>query len=484
MRPYEARFLLPLLAVPALGACVTAPVVREAAVVPPPAFTAQDGELANAPLDSWWRLYSDPQLTAFVEQALGRGFAVREAYSRLEEARAIRAGALAAFGPQGELGVNGQIQRNEQLSGGMAFNIPGIPPGAFGGSITNATGGVTLPVSWELDLFGRRAVTRQVADADLAASRFNYEGVRSATAAEVARTLFQARGLAAQIEDARASAGIQRRLFDLLRQRAERGLAPRTEADRVEADLAQAEAQTADLVAALDATRRALLVLVGSGMSPVDAVQVEPAISPPPAVPAAIPGELLQRRPDVREAQARLQGAIGNVRLAELAFFPRITLQPTAGLNLTSGALPGVSAIAGLGAGLSAPLFDRVRLRSQLGASSARAEGAVLAYERTVQTAYSEADQALIRLAADRTRIARLEAGAAAAQRAYEAALRRFELGFSSLQETLDAERVARVARTALTAARLEGLQRSVQAFQALGGGWDATVADGDIRGS
>ena len=467
-----------------LSACVTAPQVRSAAVALPPAYSATNASLPAASLDKWWLSYSDPQLTQLVEQALSQGFSVREAFARLQEARALRSGALSGFNIQGDLSASGQVQRTQQISGGANLDIPGLPAGSLGGgSSTTANASVSLPVSWELDLFGRRAATRTVANADLAAARFDYEGVRAATAAEVARTLFQARGLAIQIEDARASARIQRRLFDLLSKRAQRGLAPTSEADRVQADLAQAEAQDADLTAALNATRRALLVLVGSGTSPISSLGIAAQVPAHPPVPAAVPGELLQRRPDVREAEARLQAAIGNVRLSELAFFPRITLRPTAGLNYTSGDFGGLSAVAGLGAGLTAPIFDRARLRSQLGVNSARAEGAVLAYERTIQNAYSEADQALLRLAGDRVRIARLESGAAAAERAYAAALRRFELGFSDLQAVLDAERVARGSRTALTSARLEGVQRSVQAYQALGGGWDSNLSSADPRG-
>lgn len=467
------RLAAVLLGAAALAGCVTAPPVRTASIALPPAYSAANSTLPAVPMDRWWVTYSDAQLTSLVEQALGQGFDTREAFARLEEARALRVGALTAFGIQGNVGINPQAQRTEQLSGGAIG----------GGSTTSTSASANLPVSWELDLFGRRGATGRVANADLAAARFDYEGVRAATAAEVARSLFQARGLATQIEDARASARIQRRLFDTLNKRAERGLAPQSEADRVEADLAQAEAQATDMAAALDATRRSLLVLVGSGTAPISSLGVAATITTPPPVPAAIPGELLQRRPDVREAEARLQAAIGNVRLSELAFFPRITLNPTLGLSGTGGDNGGISAVAGLGAGLTVPLFDRPRLRSQLGANAARAEGAVLAYERSVQTAYSEADQALIRLAGDRARIARLETGAAAAQRAYDAALRRFELGFSDLQEVLDAERVARSARTALTTARLDGLLRSVQAFQALGGGWDTSLPGTDIRG-
>jgi len=477
------NIFLSLLACASLGACVAAPKIRPPAVTLPPVYTAGDPAMGAAALDCWWLAYNDQQLTDLVGRALGQGFSVREAFTRLQEAQAIRSGALAGFGLQGSLAVSGEAQRTQQLNGGVDIDIPGLPPSLSGGNNTTKSASVTFPVSWEVDLIGRRAATRRVAAADLVAARFDYEGMRAATAAEIARSLFQARGLAIQIDDARASANIQYRLLDLLTQRADRGLAPRSEVDRVEADLAQAEALVAELTAALDASRRSLLVLVGAGTQSVSMLVVTATISAPPAIPAGLPGELLLRRPDVREAEARLQAAIGNVRLDELAFFPRLSLRPTGALSYTAGDFGGLQAIAGLTAGLTTPLFDRKRLHAQLGASSARAEGALLAYERTVQTAYSEADQALIRLAADRARIARLETGAAAAERSYAAALRRFELGFSDLQTVLDAEQVVRGARTALTTARLEEMQRSVQAFQALGGGWDMSVPEADFRG-
>lgn len=465
-----------------LGACVSAPPIRTAQTALPSSFTAGSATTAAIPLDRWWLHYGDEQLTQLEQQALSEAFDVRQAYARLVEARAVRSGALTQFGLQGDISGSAQVQRSEQIAGDSPPAIPGVDLGSLGGgSRTTTTVSATLPVSWEVDLFGRRPATRRVADANFFAARFDYESVRAAVAAEVARSLFQARGLAAQLADARANAQTQRELMDLLRRRAERGLAPTSEADRVEADVAQAEAQAADLAAALDATRRALLLLVGSGTAPIGTLDVAGIVPTAPLVPAAVPGELIRRRPDIREAEARLQAALGNVRLAELDFFPRITLQPTAGLSYASGALGGLSAVAGVGAGVAVPIFDRDRLKAQLGASWARAEQAVIAYEEAVQTAYSEADQALIRLAADRERIEVLERGAAAAERAFEAARIRFDLGFSDLQAVLDAERVARAARTALTTARVDALQRSVQAFQALGGGWDPGLTAADL---
>jgi outer membrane protein TolC len=130
------------------------------------------------------------------------------------------------------------------------------------------------------------------------------------------------------------------------------------------------------------------------------------------------------------------------------------------------------------------PILDRPRLNAQLRGQTARTEQAVIAYERAVQTAFSEAERTLVLLNADRNRTALLTTGEARARTAYDAARRRYQLGLDDLQAVLDAERVWRGNRSALTAARVQALQRSVQVFKALGGGWDATAvtADASVR--
>jgi NodT family efflux transporter outer membrane factor (OMF) lipoprotein len=443
----------------------------------PAVYESAASTVPAAALDRWWMLYDDAQLQNLIDGALARGFSVREAFARLTEARATRASALSRFGLLGNAQATGEIRRTNNLST-ADLDIPGLPGGV---SLTNLfapsttkTAGASLPLSWELDLFGRRNASRDVADADLAATRFNYEGVRAMLAADVARGLFEARGLAAQLDDARATERIQQRLTELVRTRAGRGLAATSQVDQVESDLAQAGAQATDLAAALDASRRALLVLIGSGTEPLQTLAIATNDVAVPTVPASIPGDLLVRRPDVREAQARLASQSRNVRLAELAFYPTITPQATLGYNTQTGGLATTTVFGAIGGNVLLPLFDRARLKAELRGASARAEQAVLGYERVVQTAYSEVDQALVRLAADRQRVTILEAGLTRAQRAYDAALKRYDRGLSDLQELLDAERTFRSARTALTAARVDALQRSVQAFQALGGGWIA----------
>ncbi|WP_256677833.1 efflux transporter outer membrane subunit [Pseudomonas sp. SJZ079] len=462
-----------------LGACATGAPPRSAYVALPPAY---DSALTAAPatsLNQWWTLYDDAQLTALTSRALAQGFSVREALARLQEARALRSVSLAKFDLQGDLQGNAEYRQTRDLESHNTSIPAGLPagldlgPGVDRTSIAK-TANLSLPVSWELDLFGRRGATQRSAEADVETARFEVEAARAAIAAEVARSLFQARGLHVQRDEARETLRIQQDLMALVTERARRGLTPSSEVDRVASDVAQAEAQAEDFNAALLAARRALLAVVGNGTDPLAELEVTPTLGEVPTMPATLPGDLLTRRPDVRKATAQIERAANQVRLAELAFFPRLTLNPGAGLSIQRGALDASSIFWSLGAGLTMPILDRPRLKAQLAIEGARAEQAVLAYERTVQTAFSEADQSLVRLLADRRRVSTLAGGEMRARTAYSAALRRYELGFADLQELLDAERAWRTTRSALTGAKVEALQRSVQAFQALGGGWNA----------
>ena len=478
--PARASVRWPALALSALllSACATGAPPRTAVVELPagygPAQVSVAASPATATLDHWWVLYQDAQLTDLVNQAMAQGFGVREAQARLVESRALRSSALSGFGPKGNLTANAATQDNQALDDRSASAT------AEG---TRNTAGINLPMSWELDVFGRRSAATLSADADLDTARLDVQAARAAVAAEVARGLFQARGLSVQSGDALETVRIQRTLLGVVQERAQRGLAPGSETDRVAADLAQAQAQAEELGAALAASRRALLVVLGSGTAALDLAPVSPTLANAPEVPAAVPGDLLARRPDVRKAALRVQKSASTVRLAELDFFPRLTLNPGLGVSAQRSSTDTTLGFWSLGLGLSLPVLDRPRLQAQLDAEGARAEQAVLAYERTVQTAFSEADQALTRLQADRRRVTTLEAGERRARSAFDAAQRRYELGFANLQELLDGERAWRATRSALTSARVDALQRSVQTFQALGGGWStATLASNEER--
>ena len=195
----------------------------------PPAYegaAAADGALPAQALDRWWTLFADPQLTALIEDALVRAPDARTALQRVEESRAARAQTLSRYGLQGNLTGLGQVQHTDQTVGGLGVATGaggtatgdgslGGAPGSTGGAGAFLTPGGTLytgaaqfDVTYELDLFGRRRAARTAADADLAAARFDAEAARAVLARDTATGLFQARGYAIQLADARETARI------------------------------------------------------------------------------------------------------------------------------------------------------------------------------------------------------------------------------------------------------------------------------------
>jgi multidrug efflux system outer membrane protein len=466
--------LISLLLAPVLAGCALGPKVVKPDLRLPAAYDAPVGAApADASLDRWWSLYGDPQLETLVDQALAQAPDARSALARLHEAKALRTEATDAYNPQGALQGSATRTDTTALKGGSFVIAPGAKPiSTVNAGFANAYNG-NFNVSWELDLFGRRFVTGRKANADLAAAKFDYAATRTSLAASVADSLFQARGLAIQLADARETARLQRDLARVARAKSDHGFGARSDADQADALTAQSDAQALDLEAQLHAARRTLLVLVGRGVDPLDTLPTDAMAATPPAVPASVPAALLARRPDVREAAQKLISASNQLTLNELALFPKFSLNPGSGIS--SSASFGAQTTTdfwSIGIGIAQPILDMPRLKSEIRAQGARADQAAIAYEKAVQTAYGESENAMVELASDERRIQILSAGEAQARSAYDAARKRYSLGIDDLTSALGAERTWRTSRTALTGAQVQALRRSVQAFKALGGGW------------
>ncbi len=467
-------FVLFLASTPCLAACALGPSVRAPDTRLPAAYEApSDVTRAGVDLDRWWTAYNDPQLEALITQALADAPDALSAQARLEEALAVRAGALAGYGPQGSIQSSGTYTDTYAIGKSATFPIGGGQSISLSPSGRNYSASADFNVSWELDLFGRAAATRRMANADLAAARFDYEASRTSLAANVADQLFQARGLAIQLDDARETARIGRKLADVAQIKADHGFGSKADADQAAADAAQSAAEVVDLESQLHAARRTLLVLIGRGVDPLDSLPTPASAGAPPEVPTSLPGALIARRPDVREAAAKLKSASGQLKLDELALFPKFTLQPGVGLSSSNQiGFPITSDFWSIGLGLAQPVLDLPRLKTVIRAQGARADQAAIAYQKAVQTAYGESENALVGLSADENRIRILTAGEARARSAFDAASQGYGAGLEDLTSTLSAERTWRSAHAALTSAQVEALRRSVQAFKALGGGW------------
>jgi multidrug efflux system outer membrane protein len=475
----QRRLAAPILIGSLLAGCIgghpRAPDIRLPQAFEAPATAPQ---LQPAVLDRWWVIFNDPVLTGLEEEALRSAPDAKTAFERLVEAGAVRSSAVAQTFPTGSISGNAskQHQINIGPSGGTLFPI--------GGDYISQT--AALNVSWELDVFGRLAQQRKIAKANFVATRFDVEGAVASLAANVANDYFQATGLRIQILDAEETVRIDAELARVAQEKAVRGLGAASDADRVAGDLAQARAQLVDLQSQLHAARRNLLILVGRGTAATDAVPVSDTADEPPPVPAAIPGDLLQRRPDVRESEAHLRSQAGTDRLKHLAIFPTFTLLPALGLTRTTqpsvGFTPPATLIPEsittavgywtLAGSVSQPVLNIPQLLFDAKAEDARTEEAVIAYEKTVQTAYGEAENALVNLDAGRRALGVLVDGEVRAHRASNAAQRRYAMGLDDLTTALSAEQAWRATRAALTSERVQTLERAVTTYKALGGGW------------
>ena len=490
-RPYRsgASLLVLGLAGLAVAGCVNTPRPTPDLRLPAAYEAPAGAALPQASLDRWWTNFNDPRLTGLIETALERSPDARSAAAVLDEARAVRKGQVRQlYIPSTPLTAKGSKTHTEILdsSGAAGFTQGG----------DSESYGVNFDVSWELDLWGRRRAARQVVDNDLAAARFSYEGTRAALAANVAQSYFEARGLAVQLDDARETARINGELREFSTKKAKAGLIAGSEADRAAADEAQSLAQVETLQGQLTAAQRSLLILVGRGIDPVASLPVEATLDTAPPIPATLPDALLARRPDIREAQARLASAAGNLKINELALLPTLTLTPGVGWSKSvspsfpfagggggGGSTSTTSSAWTLGANVSVPVLNIPSLLADIDAQNARTRQAAIAYEKTVQTAYGEAENAMVQLAADQRRVALLTDGEARARRAYAAGRKGYTLGLTDQTSTLQSETSWRLARTALTAAKTQALQRAVQAYKALGGGWspNAIAKDGAV---
>jgi NodT family efflux transporter outer membrane factor (OMF) lipoprotein len=492
-----AAALAPLLAACATGAVRTADTRLPAAYeAPQPPQTA-----SVQSLDQWWTLYDDPQLTTLVQQALSNSPDAKDAVSKLDQARSVRRAALDAYNPQGSASASASKSQYNIMGGagsaaaleslGGLGSLGAIPGGSTGGGgainpeslLASESYSLGFNVSWELDLFGRRRAARRSADADLRGAQFTYDATRWSLAANVADSLFQARGLAIQLDQAQETVRIEQQLYDVSKARVDHGLAPSSDSAQTQSNVQSAEAQAEDLRAQLVAARRSLLLLIGRGVDPLASLPVPAEVGAPPPVPALVPGELLIRRPDVREAREKVESAAGKLTLNKRALLPTLTLQPGVGILQEGSSAADRLSFWSLAATAALPVLDRPRLLSLVHQQGDVAEQAVIAYEKSVQTAYGDAETAFTYFDSDKKRVALLVQAEKNAGFAYQAKNTGYSRGLNDLQTALTAEASWRQTRLSLAQAQVTLMQRSVQIFKALGGGWSPDPKELASRG-
>jgi multidrug efflux system outer membrane protein len=453
-----------------LAACATTRTATEPPAVDLPAPTAGD-----LPLERWWTSFDEPALTALVDEALAHNLDLQAAIARVESARAQVTLAQADLLPLVSWGADAQRNRATRVGTNP------LPPG-FSPLTTDYR--LALNASYEVDLWGKFRTSTRAAQNDLLASEYARETVRTAVAAEVARAYFGLIAADAQLALLRDTLSLREETVKLQTDRAQAGVIG-------EYDLALAKAERDAVAADIATTQRAVsqfesALAALAGRSPREvfapAVPREPSLAKllaVPSVPAGLPSEMLERRPDVRQLEKSIVAASLRIDRAHLDFLPSLTL--TGALGTESGALrhlfTGPGFIWSAAAGLVQPLLITRSLEANVDIAVARRDELVASYRQTVQAAFKDAHDALAANESTRAALAAQTARRDNLQRAYELSDLRYKSGYSPYLEVLDAQRQLLQAQTLQILAARDVRLALVDLAKALGGGWEYKTA-------
>ena len=462
-----SKFLIALLGL-AVSGCISLPVLRHAQPDLPSSWPAAAAPGERVPgLVRWWTLYDDPNLVKLVDEALAHNGDLLAAAARIEEARAALGLTESDRSASVQLGAGaGRTRVTEKGS------FP--PPNPINNDFQ-----LNLQAAYELDLWGRYRQASAAARADLLASEYAREVVRTSLAGTVVLGYFQIAALDASLQLTQETLANRKEAVELYRARFNAGLDSELPWRQAEAELAAVESTQADLERQMRQQENALALLLGR--TPRAWMQDRGAhgkrldvLTLPPAIPDGLPAEMITRRPDIRQAGQRLAGAEARVLETRAAIYPTLSL--TANLGSESRALTdlfsGPAAIWGLGASLVQTVYNAGRTEAALKGDAARQEQALLVYEQTLRIAFKEVLDALVAVRQTRVAEAAEVRRAEALARGVELADLRYRSGVSNNLEVLDAQRMLYQSEQNRIEDRRARLAAAASLFKALGGGW------------
>lgn len=474
MIPRTLFRLTPLALSLALSACAIGPdYLRPASLLPAVFSEAQPADnvaVASNPSINphWWRLFNDATLNDLVDQALNGNASLRQAIARVEQADAVAREAGASFFPQ----IDGSAAiSNTKASTKTATYVATQP------RIRQARS-AGLSTAFELDVWGRVRRANEAARATLLASQFSRDAIRLSVAGLVTDTYLALRAYDAQWAISDETVKTREASLKLVKARVEAGLASPLEGFQAEGALAAAQAQLAEQRRLRQLTEHQLALLTGNPTLKVAAGDLRqlPLLPEPPA---GLPADLIEGRPDVRQAEEELIAANAGIGIAKAGYFPKFTLTGSLGSEskTLSDLFSAGSNTWSLGLGALMPILDFGRTSARVDQAKALNQQSLIAWQNSLQTAYQEVRDALVSLRelgieenAQNTRVDN-------AEKALRIARLRYEAGQIGYLDVLDAQRSLNEAQLAAIGVRQARLSTSVALFKALGGGWKADAA-------
>jgi outer membrane protein, multidrug efflux system len=470
--------ILALCATAGLG-CAVGPKFRAPEAETPPAWDGQTAVTKALPsktttepvkLAAWWQAFNDPTLSSLVQRAVRANLDLRQAESRIRQARAARRVAGAPLWPQVDSSALYQRSKGSSEVGG-------------GSGIATVRGvqelfQVGLDASWELDIFGGTRRSIEAATADLQAAVEDRRDVLVTLAGEVGTNYLNLRGFQQQITIARKNLAAQKKTADITHRRFEAGFVSRLDVANADAQVATTEAQ----IPLLEASARSAIYSLGVllGQPPAALAQELSKKSPippnPPEVPVGLPSELVRRRPDIRRAEAQVHAATARIGVATADLFPRFFLTGSFGFSSSDLSRLGnlaTSKFWSFSPGVSWPIFAGGRIRANIEVQNALQEQALLTYQKTVLTALQDVETALVAYAKEQEHHKSLAAAVASNRQAVDLAMQRYVAGKTDFLSVLDAQRSLFATEDALTQSTRTLGTNLIALYKALGGGWE-----------
>jgi multidrug efflux system outer membrane protein len=442
-----------------VGGCMIGPDYVRPPVDSPAAWRLSEPEVKALANTAWWEQFGDPVLNDLVAEALRENRDLLIATARIDEFAGKYGFVRAGLFPQVGAGYEVSRQRN-------------VPPGAVDPVTYNSYSAV-LSAAWEIDIWGRIRRQTEAANAQLLASEEGRNGVVLSLVGSVAGAYINLRNLDRQLEIAKATAKSRGESYQLFKLRFEGGVISLLELSQNKSQYEEALATIPTLEKAVAQQENGLSVLLGRNPGPIVRGKDIDQLALP-AIPAGLPSDLLERRPDIRRAEQDLIAANALIGAARAAYFPTISLTGLFGYASPSlsSLFDGPSKVWQYGAPITMPIFTAGAIAGQVKAAEAVQQQTLFAYQKAIQQAFREVDDSLV--SQDRTReqlLAQRRQVEALQQYAAMARLR-YDNGYTSFIEVLDAERSLFNVQLQYTQTQQVQLQAMINLYLAMGGGW------------
>ena len=418
--------------------------------------------LADLP---WWELFRDPVLQELTRESLQYNFDLRIAAARVEQARAQIGITRSFLFPQVNFSANGSVQQVSRVS---------EPPQSFGADRTFRNLILGFGLAWELDIFGRIQRETEASTAVFFATEQAQRGVLITLVADVAQSYFILRQLDLELEISRRTLKVNDETVEFYSRRLTGGVSNRLEVDQATANRSRTAATIPELERQIAIQENLINLLLGRNPGPIPRGTVLTEQYYPPSIPAGLPSELLERRPDIKAAEDLLVAANANIGAAKALFFPSFSLTSTLGSATRdlSNIADSRAAIWSVAGGVLQPVFQGWRIFYNYEASKFRFEEAVAEYQRAAQNGFREVADALVTVETLKDVRVELEASVQALANAARLSRLRYDTGLANYLEILIADQQLFEQEILLARARGAQLTAVVQLYRTLGGGW------------